>query len=116
MTSLDSDPIYAAITAHREACAIRDMACAAYDNAPEDEECSATQMAVDYMSRTVDVEQGVLADLMSTIPTSVAELAALILHVDAYNREQDAFGNDTLGRAEALIARLSSSIRLVRVA
>jgi hypothetical protein len=111
-----TNPIHTNITAHREACAIRDMACAAYDNAPEDEECAATKMAGDYMHRTVAAERGVLAKLMSTVPTSIAELAALILHVDEYNRQQDAFGNDTLGRAEALIARLSSSIRLVRVA
>jgi hypothetical protein len=111
-----TDAIFSTIVTHREACAIRDMACTAYDNSDENEECAATKIAKDYMHHTVSVEQGVLADLMRTVPTSMAELAALILHVDQYNRDQDEFGNDTLGRAEILIAQLTKSVRLVRVA
>jgi hypothetical protein len=111
-----TDPIHTKIATHREACAIRDMACTAFDNAPEDEECAATQFARDHMHDAVDVEKGLLADLMSTTPTSVAGMAALILHVDAVNRQQRDFGNDDEGRAEILIARLSASIGLMKVA
>jgi hypothetical protein len=103
------------ITHHLAACAIRDIACTAYDNSPDDEECAATQLARDHMHDAVGVEQGILADLMSTVPTSIAEMAALILHVEDYNRQQEAFGNDDEGRAEKLIARLSESVRLIRL-
>jgi hypothetical protein len=48
-------------------------------NSDEDEACPATQMAMDHMHRTIDVEQGLLEELMSTTPTSVAEMAAMVL-------------------------------------
>jgi hypothetical protein len=108
-----TDPIFAAIADHREACAIRDMACTAFDNAPEDDECAATQFARDHMHDAVDVEKGLLANLMLATPTTVAGMAALILHVEEYNRQQRDFGNDDQGRAETLIARLTDSVRLV---
>jgi hypothetical protein len=59
------------IAAHRAACTVRDAAGVEYDNSDEDEACPATQMAMDHMHRTIDVEQGLLEELMSTTPMSV---------------------------------------------
>jgi hypothetical protein len=108
------DNVFHLIAAHRAACAVRDAACMKHDRLDEDEECPAAQMARDHMHRAFDVERGVLDEIMLATPTSVAGLAALILHVDAVNRQQDDFGNDNEGRAEILISRLTRSVRLTK--